>query len=94
MRQLIFTFFAIIFCYSVFFDNEKKSAVVDEVNYLNPSTPSVINAKSGTMTYYASPLLETRLCFSIHNAATSLLESSKILQTPLGMLPIENSFPR
>ncbi|MDR3308622.1 MAG: hypothetical protein LBS80_01550 [Tannerella sp.] len=75
MKQLIFTFFAIIFCYSVFFDNDKKAVVVDDVNYLNLDAPSFINTKSDTMTYYAFPLLE-------YNKATSLLESSKIYQTP------------
>jgi len=75
MKQLIFTFFAIIFCYSVFFDNDKKAVVVDEVKYINLDVPFFIHAKSDTMSYYAFPLLE-------YNKATSLLESSKIFQTP------------
>jgi len=33
MKQLLLTFFAVIFCYSLFFDKKAASPVVDEINY-------------------------------------------------------------
>ena len=34
MKQLILTFFLVILCYSLFFDNEKVDSAKDEINYI------------------------------------------------------------
>lgn len=33
MKQLILTFFAVILCYSLFFDRKERATHVDEINY-------------------------------------------------------------
>ena len=45
MKQLILTFFAVILCYSLFFDSEQKATAVDEINYIyeGASIPIVNN---------------------------------------------------
>jgi len=37
MKQLILTFFAVILCYSLFFDKESGRLIVDENNYIQES---------------------------------------------------------
>jgi hypothetical protein len=34
MKQLIVTFFAIVLCYSLFFDKKPSVSVVDQLNYI------------------------------------------------------------
>lgn len=34
MKQLILTFFAVILCYSLFFDKEPEKTAVDGINYI------------------------------------------------------------
>ena len=34
MKQLILTFFAVILCYSLFFDKKSENPTVDEINYI------------------------------------------------------------
>ena len=41
MKQLILTFFAVIFCYSLFFDKEPKAHAIDKINYINEDAASV-----------------------------------------------------
>ena len=50
MKQLILTFFAIILCYSLFFNNDTKSPAVDEINYIyeDTYTPNVNTIISDT----------------------------------------------
>ena len=33
MKQLIITFFAVVLCYSLFFDRKERQTHVDEINY-------------------------------------------------------------
>ena len=55
MKQLILTFFAIILCYSLFFDKEKKTNAIDEINYIHQDAASVPNPKAvaDTLNYFA-----------------------------------------
>ena len=61
MKQLILTFFAVILCYSLFFDKEKKTHVIDEINYIQQDAASVPNPKavSDTLNYLALYNIET-----------------------------------
>ena len=61
MKQLILTFFAIILCYSLFFDKEKKTNAIDEINYIHQDAASVPNPKaaSDTLNYFAMFNVET-----------------------------------
>ena len=34
MKQLLLTFFAVVLCYSLFFDNKTEKPIVDEINYI------------------------------------------------------------
>jgi hypothetical protein len=67
MKQLLFTFFAIVLCYSLFFDNESRLSVIDEQNYiyedaspdiykdtLNFSTPYLVYNETGLLNPYFS----------------------------------------
>ena len=40
MKQLILTFFAVILCFSLFFDKKTENHMVDEINYINEA-PSI-----------------------------------------------------
>jgi hypothetical protein len=54
MKPLLFTFFAIVLCYSLFFDSEAGLPAVDELNYIHESaSPAVYMAKDtlGSYTY-------------------------------------------
>lgn len=52
MKQLLFTFFAIVLCYSLFFDNEPSLSVVDELNYIyEDASPDVYMAKDTLGSY-------------------------------------------
>ena len=55
MKQLILTFFAVILCYSLFFDTEPKATAVDEINYIyeGASIPSVNIIVPDTFNYLA-----------------------------------------
>ena len=35
MKQLLLTFFAVVLCYSLFFDNKTEQPIVDEINYIH-----------------------------------------------------------
>ena len=35
MKQLILTFFAVILCYSLFFDKKAENPAIDEINYIH-----------------------------------------------------------
>ena len=50
MKQLILTFFAVILCYSLFFDKEPKMHTIDEINYIHQDAASVPNPKATTDT--------------------------------------------
>jgi hypothetical protein len=46
MKPLIFTFFAIVLCYSLFFDNEPGVLGVDELNYIyEEASPAIYMSK-------------------------------------------------
>ena len=55
MKQLILTFFAVILCYSLFFDRDKKIYNVDEINYIQKGAAVVPNHKTipDTLNYLA-----------------------------------------
>ena len=55
MKQLLLTFFAVILCYSLFFDTEPKATAVDEINYIYKvdNTPNVITIVPDTFNYLA-----------------------------------------
>ena len=55
MKQLILTFFAVIFCYSLFFDTEPKAIAVDEIDYIydGASSPNVNITAPNTFNYFA-----------------------------------------
>ena len=55
MKQLILTFFAVILCYSLFFDNEPKVTPVDEINYIYNGSyiPDVNVIVPDTFNYFA-----------------------------------------
>lgn len=65
MKQLLFTFFAIVFCYSLFFDNEPKPSVVDELNYIYEDASPNIYVTKDTLCSYATYTYSV-----IHNEAT------------------------
>ena len=46
MKQLILTFFAIILCYSLFFDKEPKTHAIDEINNIHQDPALVPNLKT------------------------------------------------
>ncbi|MDR1380554.1 MAG: hypothetical protein LBJ47_03640, partial [Tannerella sp.] len=63
MKQLIFTFFAIILCYSLFFDNDSRPLVVDEQNYIyEDATPDMYRMKDTLNAH-------TYCCLAYDNAA-------------------------
>ena len=55
MKQLILTFFAVILCYSLFFDKEKKTHAIDEINNIHQDAALVPNIKNvpDTLDYLA-----------------------------------------
>ena len=55
MKQLILTFFAVILCYSLFFNNEPVKPNVDEINYIyeGASIPNVNIIVPDTSNYFA-----------------------------------------
>lgn len=54
MKQLILTFFAVILCYSLFFDKKEKKPTVDEINYIyeDASVPALNFIAPDTLNYY------------------------------------------
>lgn len=53
MKQLILTFFAVILCYSLFFDQEAKKPAVDEINYIEDTLMPDLNLIApDTLTHY------------------------------------------
>jgi hypothetical protein len=63
MKQLLFTFFAIVLCYSLFFDDENRLSAVDERNYIYEKTsPEMYLAKDTLGPYvYSIVNYETNL---------------------------------
>jgi len=61
MKQLILTFFAVILCYSLFFDKEPKTHTIDEIDYIRQDAASVPNLKAvpDTLNYFAFYNLES-----------------------------------
>ena len=61
MKQLILTFFACILCYSLFFDKDKKTYVIDDINNLHQDAASIPNPEAvpDTLNYLAMYNLET-----------------------------------
>ena len=55
MKQLILTFFAVILCYSLFFDKKPKTHAVDEIDYIHQDAALVPNLKivNDTVNYFA-----------------------------------------
>ena len=46
MKQLLLTFFAIILCYSLFFDSETAPSSADELNYIyEKASPGIYSVK-------------------------------------------------
>ncbi|MDR1096755.1 MAG: hypothetical protein LBL57_01335 [Tannerella sp.] len=71
MKPLLFTFFAIVLCYSLFFDNEPKLSVVNGLNsvYENASPNSYMaRDTSGSYTY----------TYSIFNSKISTDEATEV----------------
>ena len=63
MKPLLFTFFAIILCYSLFFDNEPALPAVDELNYVYENTfPGMYLAKDTLDSYSCYPVNHD-ICF-------------------------------
>ncbi len=54
MKQLIFTFFAVILCYSLFFDEKDTKPTVDEINYIyeDASVPALNFIAPDTLNYF------------------------------------------
>jgi hypothetical protein len=55
MKQLILTFFLVIFCYSLFFDKKaEKQPIVDEINYVQKGnlSPQLYVDVPDTMNYF------------------------------------------
>jgi hypothetical protein len=54
MKQLIVTFFAVVLCYSLFFDNETEKPAVDEINYIYEDTliPYLYLQAPDTLNYF------------------------------------------
>ncbi|MDR1116348.1 MAG: hypothetical protein LBL33_09465 [Tannerella sp.] len=52
MKQLLFTFFAVVLCYSLFFDNEDKPATVDGLNYIYEETSPDVYPVKDTLNPY------------------------------------------
>lgn len=53
MKQLILTFFAVILCYSLFFDKEAKKPAIDEINYIEDTLiPDLNQIAPDTLTHY------------------------------------------
>jgi hypothetical protein len=59
MKQLLFTFFAVILCYSLFFDKESDAAPVDEMNYIYEETVPDL--------YFAMDTLSSHINILVHN---------------------------
>ena len=55
MKQLILTFFAVILCYSLFFDKEPKTHAIDEINYIHQDAASIpnLNTAPDSLNYFA-----------------------------------------
>ena len=58
MKQLLLTFFAVILCYSMFFDKKATNPVVDEINYMNnevliPNYHYTFKDSSHYLTFYS-----------------------------------------
>jgi hypothetical protein len=53
MKQLVFTFFAIVLCYSLFFDKEPDVPAVDKLNYIYDDASLDIYISTDTLAAYA-----------------------------------------
>ncbi|MDR2680933.1 MAG: hypothetical protein LBC47_09015, partial [Tannerella sp.] len=58
MKQLLFTFFSIVLCYSLFFDNESKSSAVEELNYIYEKTSPGMYLAKDTLCPYAYNIID------------------------------------
>ncbi|MDR2775897.1 MAG: hypothetical protein LBC19_14410 [Tannerella sp.] len=77
MKQLLFTFFAVILCYSLFFDKGSDVAPVDEINYIyEEAVPDL---------YFAMDTLNSHVNILVHNKIEmwNPLFSGKKIPTPL-----------
>jgi len=56
MKQLILTFFAVILCFSLFFDKKSEKPIVDEINYIHeaPNISGLPYATPDTMNLITS----------------------------------------
>ncbi|MDR0698865.1 MAG: hypothetical protein LBG28_06580 [Tannerella sp.] len=59
MKPLLFTFFAVILCYSLFFDKESDVASVEKMNYIYEETVPDL--------YFAMDTLNTHADILVHN---------------------------
>lgn len=67
MKQLILTFFAVILCYSLFFDTKKtKEPEVDKINYIHEDAlmPELDLITPDTLTHYTLYNADMIRCFS------------------------------
>ena len=76
MKHLILTFFAVILCYSLFFDNKSKASAVDEINYIyeDVSIPNVNILVPDTFNYFS--LYNTDSRFQTGNTTIVFLPST------------------
>ncbi|MDR0575936.1 MAG: hypothetical protein LBG96_18250 [Tannerella sp.] len=77
MKQLILTFFAVILCYSLFFDNETEKSVSDEINYIYEDTlsPDPYLQAPDTLNYFTLYNCSTGWNFSdLKSIETTLLK--------------------
>ena len=72
MKQLILTFFAIILCYSLFFNDDTKYPAVDEINY--------IYEDSSVPGFYFVP--DTLNSFALYNMGTKQTTVSRYFYIP------------
>jgi hypothetical protein len=57
MKQLIFTFFAIVLCYSLFFDKEPSVPVVEKMNYIHDDASPDIYVSIDTLNTYTYSII-------------------------------------
>ncbi|MDR0395601.1 MAG: hypothetical protein LBH77_10630 [Tannerella sp.] len=57
MKQLVFTFFAIVLCYSLFFDKEPDVPAVDKLNYIYDDASHDICMSTDTLNAYARTII-------------------------------------
>jgi hypothetical protein len=66
MKHLILTFFAVILCYSLFFDNKSATTAADEINYVHENVSPPI---------YPIVFPDTMQFITAHNVGLNFIQS-------------------